>query len=47
MINKDSIINYFSRNTYLKLKDKVQLNKLNLDKLNNITSNIYLLKQTK
>jgi len=47
MINKVSIINYFSRNTYLKLKDKVQLNKLNLDKLNNITSNIYLLKQTK
>ena len=47
MINKSSIINYFNRNTYIKLKDKVQLSKLNLEKLNNITSNIYLLKQAK
>ena len=47
MINKSSIINYFNRNTYIKLKEKVQLSKLNLEKLNNITSNIYLLKQAK
>ena len=47
MINKDSIINYLNKNTYIKLKDKKQLDKINLDKLNNITSNICLLKQTK
>ena len=43
VINRDSIINFCNKYTYIKLKDKIQLNKLNLDKLNNIISNIYLL----
>ena len=39
MINKDSIINFNNKN-YFKHNNQTQLNKINLDKLNSITSNI-------
>jgi len=47
IVNRDSIINYFNNKTCFKLNSQIQLNKLNLDKLNNITSNVDLLKQIK
>ena len=40
LINKDSIIKNFKRNSCINLKSREQINKLNLDQLNNITSNI-------
>ena len=46
MVNKDSIINFNNKN-YFKYNNQTQLNKINLDKLNSITSNIHLLNQEK
>ena len=46
-INTDSIIKFYIKNIHIKMKDKLKLNTLNIDKLNNIASHIYLLKMTK